>query len=115
MRGSAAALLGILSLVERLHVPGTTIGSMRRIPQGLLYAKSWRRIPVQLAMARQFFLAAFLFCQCWFNAFVTFASHVRSCTCSSSSEAAKNFTLYGDGLPSGLSRRAPTRIGTSCG
>jgi hypothetical protein len=52
----------------------------------------------------QFFLAAFLFCQCWFNAFVTFASHVRSWTCSSSSDAAKNFTLYGDGLPNGFGR-----------
>jgi len=70
---------------------------------------------VCLSPTRRFFLAAFLLCQCWFNAFVTFASQFRSWVCSSSSDAAKNFTLYGEGLPNGFSNRAATRIGTSFG
>jgi len=60
-------------------------------------------------------LAAFFVCQCWFNAFVTLASHVRSLASSSSSSVAKNFTLFGGGLLSGLSSFTPTRIRTSLG
>jgi hypothetical protein len=40
----------------------------------------------------------------------TFASQVRSCTCSSNSEAAKYFTLDGGGLPKGFNNRAAARI-----
>jgi len=39
-------------------------------------------------------LAAFFVCQCWFNAFVTLASQVRSLTCSINSNVAKNLTLF---------------------
>ena len=40
-------------------------------------------------ICRLFFLAKFFLCQCWFNAFVTFASQVRSFTCSSNSGRGK--------------------------
>jgi hypothetical protein len=53
------------------------------------------------------------FCQCWFNAFVIFASHVRSCNCSSSSDAAKYFTLFG-GVAQLFCKTAPMPISTIC-
>src|SRR5208282_3236368 len=62
-----------------------------------------------------YFLRAFCLCQCRLKAFVTLASHVRSLTSSISSDGVKNLMPFGGGLPGGLSRRAATRIGTSCG
>jgi hypothetical protein len=53
------------------------------------------------------FFAEFLFCQCWFTVFVTFASHVRSLTCSNTSDAAKNLTLFCGGLPNGFNNGPP--------
>ena len=58
---------------------------------------------------------AFCLCQSWLTAFVTLTSQVRSLASSKTSAAAKNLMPLGGGLPSGLSRRAPTRIGISCG
>jgi hypothetical protein len=60
-------------------------------------------------------LRSFFFCQCWLTAFVTLASHARSFICSIRSAVAKNLVQYGGGLPSGLTRRAAMRTGTSCG
>ncbi|MGB8369617.1 MAG: hypothetical protein ACLPYZ_07625 [Limisphaerales bacterium] len=42
-------------------------------------------------------------------------SPARSLTGSGSSDAAKNLMPFGGGLPGGLSRRAATGIGASCG
>ena len=62
---------------------------------------------------KSLFFVAFLFCQCCFNAFVTLASQVRSCICSSGFDPAKYLTLLGGGLSNGFSIRAASCIETS--
>ena len=46
---------------------------------------------------------------------MTFASHTLSLISSNNSYVAKNLMPFYAGLPDGLSSRAPTGIGTSCG
>jgi hypothetical protein len=60
------------------------------------------------------FLPAFRRRQCSFSVFVTLANQALSFTNSKSSGAAKYLTLFGGAFPNRFSKRAETKIGTSC-
>jgi len=61
------------------------------------------------------FFRAFCFCQCWQMVLLTLTSQPRSFVISSTSAVAKYLVEFGEGLPSGLSIRALTSAGMSCG
>jgi hypothetical protein len=77
-------------------------------------SRAMGRAPFAQSPIRPPRLRAFFFCQCRHTVFVILASQDLSFVNSNTSAVEKYLVPLGGGLPSGRSKRAATRIGTSC-